>query len=79
MKKTTFSLETDRYRTKQPDSRHELVYATRYTSDGLEDCHLMLNTYADPDAGSFPSDATLITLTRRDALLFAQEILNLYA
>lgn len=79
MKKTTFSIETGRYKTKQPDTRHELIYATRYTSDGLEDCHLMLNTYADPDAGSYPTDATLITLTKGNALQLAQDILNLYA
>lgn len=79
MKTTSFSIETNRYKTKQPDTQHELIYATRYASDGLEDCHLMLNTYADPNAGSYPTDATLITLTKRDALQLAQDILNLYA
>ena len=79
MKKTSFSFETDRYPTRLPTAQHDVVYGLTYTSDGLEDCHLLLSSYKNPDMSSLSTDSTLIILSKRDALRLAADLVKLYA
>lgn len=45
MKKTTFSVDTDRYKSRGHGSLYSTVQAFTYTSDGLEDYHFTINTF----------------------------------
>ncbi len=79
MKTTSFSIETGRYKFKPSDTRYELTDAAPHPIEGLEDGHLMLNTYVDPDLNSILPEATQIAITNRNVEQLAHEILNHYA
>ncbi|SOD81745.1 hypothetical protein [Spirosoma fluviale] len=78
MKKNTFSRQTDVYKSEKQVDTHRVIQALVYSSDGLQECYISINTYDYTDIGPFPVESSLITLSRQKAIKFAEEILKLY-